>query len=50
MAGSVKLWIGEDAAAGSSELEVSNFGDRLGQFLVMIGFLGQFFPKKIIFK
>ena len=31
---------------GSSELEVGNFGDCLGQFLMMFGLLGQFFPRE----
>ena len=42
----MKLQIDEDAALGSSELVVSNFGDSLGQFLIMFGFLGHFYPRE----
>ena len=39
VARSVKLRIDEDAAPGSSELEVGYFDDSLGQFLMMFGVL-----------
>ena len=31
---------------GSSKLEVGNFGVCLGQFLMMFGLLGKFFPRE----
>jgi hypothetical protein len=31
---------------GSSLLEVGNFGDSLGQFLMKLGLLGQFFVQE----